>query len=61
MRAEIDLLTEKVVLKYSLQPQYQTCIILRLPISKRMEMAGKLYQGIPIERILDDIYDTAVW
>ena len=23
-----------------------------------MEMAGKLYQGIPIERILDDIYDT---
>ena len=60
MRAEINLLTNKVVLKYcSTHYDHSTQLAhLRLPTSKRMEMAGKLYQGIPIERILDDIYDS---
>ncbi len=46
MRAEINLLTEKVVLKYcSTHYDHNTKLAhLCLPISKRMKMAGKLYQ-----------------
>ena len=60
MRAEKDLVTNMVIVRYCSTHYNHTTKLahLRLPAAKRMEIAGKLYQGIPMERILDDIRDS---
>ncbi len=59
MRAEVSTLTKTVSLRYCFHHIHETKLShLCLPSSKRMEIAGKLYQGIPIERIMDDIRDS---
>ncbi len=60
MRAESTLTSKMVTLRYCLTHYNHATKLahLRLPTTKRIEMAGKLQQGITLERILDDIRDS---